>query len=620
MPALAARQYCPGPVPPRGSGAAAGIHHDNVVTIYQVAQQENIPFIVMELLEGEALDSRLASKKRLSIFEILRIGRETATGLAAAHKLGLVHRDIKPANLWLESPNGRVKILDFGLARQVEDDVHLTQSGAIIGTPAYMSPEQACGEKVDVRSDLFSLGCVLYRLCTGQSAFQGKNMMAILKAISEKVPTPVYKLNPEVPTALENLIHRLLAKDPAKRFQTAKEVVAAFREIELGSASDTRRFPWIVSSSAAIVGVVLLVLLVLPRNKSTLPIQTDDPNAEGKANRRLEKVQLDKSKDTPVLTTEADRFAAEWVLSIGGTVSIRGKGDIKTSADLPRSTVRLTGVLLNDNKQVSDAGLVHVKDCKNLTAFDLGGTLVSDTGLAHFKYCKNLTSFNLGGTLVSDKGLVHFKDCKNLTAFDLAFTQVGDAGLLHLKDCKSLTSFGLGFTQVTDFGLSYFRDCNLTGLALGGTRVTDEGLALFKDRKHLVHLDLQDTKVSDAGLANFKESKNLTYLDLKQAGRVSDIGLANFKGCKNLTNLQLGDTLVSDMGLECFKDCKNLTVLNLWGTRVSDAGLALLKECKSLRKLHVQKTHVTEAGIAELKKALPQCKIEWNGGVIDATP
>ena len=129
--------------------------------IHQVGEDRGVPFVAMQFLEGEPLDERLKREGRLSVAEVVRIGRETAEGLAAAHDKGLIHRDIKPANIWLEGKKGRVKILDFGLARAAADDSHLTQTGAILGTPAYMAPEQAGGEKVDPRCDLFSLGCVL---------------------------------------------------------------------------------------------------------------------------------------------------------------------------------------------------------------------------------------------------------------------------------------------------------------------------------------------------------------------------------------------------------------------------------------------------------------------------
>jgi serine/threonine protein kinase len=137
---------------------------DHIVTIHHVGEDRGIPYLSMEFLEGEPLDQRLNRDRKLPLADVLRKGREMAEGLAAAHNRGLIHRDIKPANVWLEGEKSRVKILDFGLARAATDAAHLTQSGAIVGTPAYMSPEQGKGKGVDYRCELFSLGCVLYRI------------------------------------------------------------------------------------------------------------------------------------------------------------------------------------------------------------------------------------------------------------------------------------------------------------------------------------------------------------------------------------------------------------------------------------------------------------------------
>ncbi len=160
------------------------------------------------------------------------MGREMALGLAAAHDRGMIHRDIKPGNIWLEMPKGRVKILDFGLARAAGSDVQVTQSGAIVGTPAYMAPEQARGEKVDPRCDLFSLGCVLYRLATGAMPFKGGDTMSVLMSLAMDTPLPPLKVNPQLPPALGELLEKLLSKDPAGRPASAKAVVQALHAIE----------------------------------------------------------------------------------------------------------------------------------------------------------------------------------------------------------------------------------------------------------------------------------------------------------------------------------------------------------------------------------------------------
>ena len=217
----------------REAQAMAAVHHDHVVTIYQVDEDNGVPFLAMEFLNGMPLDKWLKDGRKPNLAQILRMGGEIAEGLAAAHARGLIHRDIKPGNIWLDSDHkGRVKILDFGLARVGTDDVHLTHSGAIVGTPAYMSPEQGAGQKVDSRTDLFSLGCVLYRFCTGAMPFSGDTTMALLTALALADPKPVREVNPETPPALADLVMRLLAKKPADRPSSAQEVADQLAAIE----------------------------------------------------------------------------------------------------------------------------------------------------------------------------------------------------------------------------------------------------------------------------------------------------------------------------------------------------------------------------------------------------
>ena len=207
----------------REARAAAAVSHDHVVAIYSVEENQEPPFLVMQFVSGKTLQERIVASGPLSVPEILRIGMQTASGLAAAHAQGLVHRDIKPANILLENGVERVKITDFGLARAV-DDVGMTQTGLVAGTPQYMAPEQANGESIDVRSDLFSLGSVLYTMCTGRPPFRATTTMGLLKRICEETPRPIRELNPEIPEWLEIIISKLLKKHPADRYQSAKDV------------------------------------------------------------------------------------------------------------------------------------------------------------------------------------------------------------------------------------------------------------------------------------------------------------------------------------------------------------------------------------------------------------
>ena len=243
----------------REARATASVQSDYIVVIHQVSQVDTLPFLAMEFLRGEPLDKWLDRHGRPALHETLRIGVEIARALAAAHERGLIHRDIKPANIWLEnrderrgprdaktasppSPRAaRVKVLDFGLVRAVSEKGNLTHAGMVLGTPAYMAPEQAEGGEVDARCDLFSLGCVLYELATGAKPFSGTTTMAILMAVAMKPPLPPLDLNPGLPPALGELILHLLAKKPADRPGSAQEVADSLEELmgELGLSTQT---------------------------------------------------------------------------------------------------------------------------------------------------------------------------------------------------------------------------------------------------------------------------------------------------------------------------------------------------------------------------------------------
>jgi WD40 repeat protein len=216
--------------------AMAAIRHAGVVTVYDVSGDE-WPYLVMELLDGESLAARIDRLKRLPPAEVTRIGRQIAEGLAAAHQIGLLHRDIKPANIWIEAANERCTLLDFGLARGLDGPTDLTERGVLLGTPAFMSPEQAAGLELDGRSDLFSLGSVLYLLATGRLPFEGTNPMATLSALAQGTPTPAHVVSSAVPSSLSDLLMRLLAKDPGERPASSAVLVEELRRLELTLAA-----------------------------------------------------------------------------------------------------------------------------------------------------------------------------------------------------------------------------------------------------------------------------------------------------------------------------------------------------------------------------------------------
>ncbi len=207
----------------REARAAAAITNEHVVTIHAVEEEHDPPYLVMQYVAGVSLQERIDRTGPMQVKEILRIGMQAAQGLAAAHAQGLIHRDVKPANILLENGVERVKLTDFGLARMA-DDASVSQSGVIAGTPLYMAPEQARGEELDARADLFSLGSVLYAMCTGHPPFRAGSPLAVLRRVCEETPRPVRDVNPDVPDWLAEIVVKLHEKDRARRFQSAAEV------------------------------------------------------------------------------------------------------------------------------------------------------------------------------------------------------------------------------------------------------------------------------------------------------------------------------------------------------------------------------------------------------------
>jgi len=210
----------------REARAAASVSHENIVAVYQVEQDDtsDLPYMVMQLVTGESLEQRLRRVTRLSVPEVVRIGAQAAAGLAAAHATGLIHRDVKPGNMLLEAGTDRLRLTDFGLAR-AHEDLRLTKPGYVSGTPLYMAPEQARGDNVDQRADLFSLGVVLYECLAGRPPFDGKTPLVVLKRVADEPHVPLGNIIPDIPEWFEDVIDRLLTKNPAKRFHTAVEVM-----------------------------------------------------------------------------------------------------------------------------------------------------------------------------------------------------------------------------------------------------------------------------------------------------------------------------------------------------------------------------------------------------------
>jgi serine/threonine protein kinase len=512
----------------REARSAARLEHDHIIPIYYVGEADGTPFLAMPFLQGEPLDSRVKREgvddqdpanqfarmsgehKPLPIPEAIRIARQVALGLSVAHAQGLIHRDIKPANVWLEAPSGRVKILDFGLARSQTEAVHLTASGAIMGTPAYMAPKQARGKTVDARADLFSLGVMLYEMITGRRPFTGSDTMAILSSLALDEPPAPHTINSKCPAALSQLTMQLLAKQPEQRPASADVVAGQLAKLEIP------------------VVETLPPTQVTPAADPWATIEDSDSTEQTPRLAKLATTERRKRRLLPYLAVAMLLGFVGIGLAFGGTIIrvVNNEGELVVTVDDPNTEVVVKdgGVEIrreeNGKKRIF---LVKAGKDGELEVREPG----SDVVLVMEKF--KLTRAGKIEVLVTSEKLAAARkkvDTDRLAAEYVL--SIGGNPRLQANG-KEVNPKAVGELPRGPFEL---RIVDLVQNA----KVKDDGLAVFKDCKDLTHLFLQGTQVSDAGLAHLKSCKNLILLNLLKT-KVTAEGIAALK--KALPNCKI---------------------------------------------------------------------------------
>ena len=545
----------------REARATAAISHDHVVQIHQVGEDRGVPFIAMQYLAGQSLQTAFTRLKKLRPKDVARIGKEVALGLAAAHEKGLIHRDIKPDNIWIEAKTHRTKILDFGLARDLATDEGLTQSGTILGTPRYMAPEQVTGSKVDHRTDLFSLGSMLYHLASGKPAFAGENIAALLFSITQSAPQPVDQLAPQIDPSLADWIMRLLSKDPEHRPQSADEVAKRFAKIETALKAPvdtatvqlqpivaakskgsqqrqppTRRWPLVAAAGAAAIAIILGVIAITIRGsdgkETTIRVAQGTTTTLDLPPGSDVTIQ-EEAPESTASDFQSERIAAEWIRSIGGTGTCGVPGVFQAHAfsseiSLPSVDFFLLSVDVSKNQKISNDDLHRLAGCKRLESIKLYGTPITG-GFWHLSEVSSLKRLDISDLpLASDEELAPIAKLSQLEHLAIAHNNtLTDKALEHIKNLKTLSSlYLLGYTNFTDNAVAQLIE-GLPGLTELSIASPDNRrtLACVRDAKRLQKIYISGNQLTKSGVSHLKNLQHLSWIRLQSP--ISDENVAS---------------------------------------------------------------------------------------------
>jgi serine/threonine protein kinase len=633
--------------------AASLLRHDNLVTVSDCGVTvTGQPYMVMDFVDGKTLEKLLKERGSLPEAEALPLFEQICQAVEHAHGKGVLHRDLKPGNVMLvdcETGQPMVKVLDFGLAKILHGELKLTQgltsTGEVFGSPLYMSPEQALGQDVDARSDIYSLACLMYETLTGAPPLQGASMMeTFYKQIHEKAPSlSEGSLGKKFSAEWEEFIAKSLSKEPDKRFASVTEMrqelpfpgrhtnrdsTVLASDAGRNSAKRPKRTTIIMVSCAIpiMIGVSMLTMHFLnPTEQSKIPTANKaktevpgpapqtSPSQElfwgGYTADQMSDQMIKNSNDTKLdLGRKPDR-----PLTDEGIKALRAKSKIEelrfendritsagvdSFAHLPLQTLDLTATTIDD------AGLKKISvKIPTLKTLVLNSMNITDAGIGYISHLPQLNRLCANKIeKLSNDALVFLGKTKTLTSLELeGDKKVTAAGIAHLRDLKHLHYLDLTETNMgSGCGSILKQFTKLSGLNLSGTAVDDETIACLAQLK-LYELNIAVTKISGRSTQILGGMKTLARLDLSYTRGLCDQDLKNLATLPNLDTLDLtGCRMITDSGLQYLSAIKSLRTLNLSGARLTNAGLAQLATLPQLHDLNVSNTVIDDQGVSSL--------------------
>lgn len=660
----------------REAQAAYNLHHENVVAVHEFGvTDEGQPYMVMEYIEGKTLSTVIDERGALPLDLCINVFRQVCSGVLHAHSRGVVHRDLKPSNIMLTNPESwspEVRIVDFGIAKVLDfedsgsDTGKLTRTGDFVGSPQYMSPEQCLGKTVDLRSDIYSIGCIMFEALTGRAPFNGGTSMEVmLKQMNDKPPSLKESCGKTFPVWIERLVARCLAKDPEQRFQTVDDMLKSIEDRVVASANATAKGEKKHSANSILLPVsVALALLVVaggvtffflsePHPKTTtkmpseelsekLPLFKTQPEKGASASSEEPDVIIAPTQDEIIRSDIADRSRKE-IVSSNRRINDSALLSLKDRIDIDSISITNAGI--------SDKAFAHIRqlplrkldlsfnllvtgkvlDNVNpdfLEFLDLSHTGFKSRDLALLGRFKNLRTLKLNQDGIDDSDLPQLLKLKNLDSLELSENlEIYDSSCSIMARLPRLRQIKLNNTRITGKGLTALSQLkNLFALSVIGTKVDDSGVQALEGLP-IARLQLQHTAITDGAVKSLAKMKTLLELGFERI-KLSPQSMRSIATLPKLFKLMLFQCDVTDQDLEVLAHCQTIRELYLSGnlaitsaglkslsrlplqelimvkTSITDQDLPALYDWKNLRTLDVSRCAVTQAGAERLKSAV----------------
>jgi serine/threonine protein kinase len=588
--------------------AVSSLDHPNIIHVHDFGVSEHgQPYMVMDFVEGKPLSDVLQIRP-LNLEAVINIIIQLTEGLQHAHDRGVLHRDLKPSNIMITDYDcavPEVKIVDFGIAKVLESEkTRMTQTGELIGTPQYMSPEQCRGGTLDARSDIYALGCVMFEAITGKALFAGHSMVSVIVDQMNTAPRTLQEARPDMsfPGHLEDIIAKMLAKDPADRYQSMSEVAADLIDVQK-----------VIAQQSASAWSKMRVMRLNREQRNLFLLMLGSLATLGT-------VAVTSISFIKVVHDSQATHIKKAILS-------NPLAGLNTVSDGKVNERRKLCPYLNMGKADDDLLRSFFDLDTGITRMDLADNNISSTGVPYIAVQKNLVSLHLEGTKIKDSDLTYIATLPKLERLYLDRTAISDDGLKHLANMSSLEKLSLEQTSIGDRGIAHVAKLKLRELCVSDTRVKSEGLATIGKFSKLKHLELGAYfPKGDKNLIALASAKELEWLDLKdgeiavedldEVAQITSLRKLVLANCKiedgaitaletlpNLKTLDLSSTSFSLAKLEEVVKLQALETLVLADSDIDDGTLTLISvKLPALKHLDVRNTLITEKGLLELRK------------------